>query len=620
MVEKKPRFLRRLWAWFSSLRVLFWLLTTLALLSLVGAFVIQNAPPHAYLELYGEGWSGIIFALGLDDVFGAFYFVALEVLLALSLVACVVNRLRGRLRSGAKTSGRVDFSFNVSTEPRRFITLTSSRLKRRGWKVKKPSEESLSAEHSAFGWWASLALHLGAVLFLLAGLFKVTLERESLLVLFEGQAQLLPPELGELEVVATDFDTLRDPNSDKVLTYYTELTTRPLDGEGSEPARIEVNHPHRLDGLTFYQYLVDERSPVELLVGPPEALEAYAAGLGAHLHSTLHPTAVELRAEAPPVEFEELSTPPEAAEEATPVGDAAEEALAPETTGGSDADSTPNAEDAPAALEEAATDEPVSPGPSPVETSSDVPPEPVRGGGFVQAPLGGDAVTLPDSPYRVRAREYLPADPDAGIGPAVIVELSRDGEVLAEGVPVYERQAGYTDPRLEELGLRLILGSVRYTSTPRPERPGEVEVLRCWGGDYPGEGSWIDSRSAGVLFVGFESGLGLTVGGADGDRVVLERPIDSDPTATAHLDEDTALAYRLADEEPITGLLVKRDPGLWLFWPAVALTALGSLLLLFFPHRRLWLSIVEGRAEIETRRLTEAELRRLLSPEGGGLG
>jgi len=185
---------------------------------------------------------------------------------------------------------------------------------------------------------------------------------------------------------------------------------------------------------------------------------------------------------------------------------------------------------------------------------------------------------------------------------------------------VYERQAGYTDPQLEELGLRLILGSVRYTSTQRPERPGEVEVLRCWGGDYPSEGSWIDSRSAGVLFVGFESGLGLTVGGADGDRVVLERPIDSDPTATAHLDEDTALAYSLADEEPITGLLVKRDPGLWLFWPAVALTALGSLLLLFFPHRRLWLSIVEGRAEIETRRLTEAELRRLLSPEGGGLG
>lgn len=618
MVEKKPRFLRRLWAWFSSLRVLFWLLTTLALLSLVGAFVIQNAPPHAYLELYGEGWSGIIFALGLDDVFGAFYFVALEVLLALSLVACVANRLRGRLRSGAKTSGRVDFSFNVSTEPRRFITLTSSRLKRRGWKVKKPSEESLSAEHSAFGWWASLALHLGAVLFLLAGLFKVTLERESLLVLFEGQAQLLPPELGELEVVATDFDTLRDPNSDKVLTYYTELTTRPLDGEGSEPARIEVNHPHRVDGLTFYQYLVDERSPVELLVGPPESLEAYAAELGAHIHSALYPTAVELRAEAPPVEFEELSTPPE-------------DAALPDDDGGTPADeetsesdpaavSPPVLDDAPAPLGEANTDEPVSPEPLPVETSSDVPPAPVRGGGFVQAPLGGEAVTLPDSPYRVRALEYLPADPDAGIGPAVIVELYRDGEVLADEVPVYERQAGYTDPRLEELGLRLILGSVRYTSTPRPERPGEVEVLRCWGGDYPGEGSWIASRLAGVLFVGFESGLGLTVGGPDGERVVLDRPLDSDPTATAHLDEDTALAYSLADEEPITGLLVKRDPGLWLFWPAAALTALGSLLLLFFPHRRLWLSIVDGRVEIETRRLTEAELRRLLSPEGGGLG
>jgi cytochrome c biogenesis protein len=70
----------------------------------------------------------------------------------------------------------------------------------------------------------------------------------------------------------------------------------------------------------------------------------------------------------------------------------------------------------------------------------------------------------------------------------------------------------------------------------------------------------------------------------------------SGPTATEVLSQGTpktvaGLSYTFVRERRFTGLIVARDPGVWLVWTGSALLVGGVFLVFFFPHRRIWLSI-----------------------------
>jgi|GEM_PF-5030706 len=548
---------RRVWNFLGSVRVFFWLVTALALVSLAGAFILQGGPPWAYTTLYGEGGAGFIFALGLDDVFHTFYFIALEAWTALALIACAVNRFRALGGRGAQ-DGR-DFTAqrtaNLPGEPRQFLQGIGGRLKRAGWRVKSFDGEALYADQGRWAWWASPMLHLGLVLFLAAGLVKFVSGQSAYLALFEGQTQLLPPRLAaELAVTATGFDTVVDPNSHRVLTYYTELS---VDGPGGrETPRIEVNEPYNRDGVTFYQSFVDELEPALLLIGTREDIASYARERTAYEGAPLVIESLELRL-----------TPLEGGEVA-------------------------------------------------------------RGTGFVTLELSDEPSPYPGTPWSVAVRGYYTnhmlvesgADTNANPepNPAVRLDLYSGGEPVVEGALVYRLHPEFLDPKLAAAGVSVELGAVRWTHLQEPALSGGVHPYRL----YPGEpseglgGTWfgLQDGTPALLVVDPPGGLLLTT--PEGE-LVLPAPVTADGGNISDLDSGLAVGYLNADAEPITGLEVKRDPGLVLFWAAVVLVALGGCLVFAFPWRRLWLRVEDRTLALKARRLPESELRKLLNPEGG---
>jgi cytochrome c biogenesis protein len=86
--------------WVSSMSGAVWILVIVAVLSLMGVLIGQNLPPEAYLDRYGEAFGTMIMRAGLSSVFSSWYFLLFVSVLAVSLVACSVGRLRRQVTAG----------------------------------------------------------------------------------------------------------------------------------------------------------------------------------------------------------------------------------------------------------------------------------------------------------------------------------------------------------------------------------------------------------------------------------------------------------------------------------------------------------------------------------------
>lgn len=316
----------RFWNFFGSLRVLFWLTTGIAAISLIGIFILQDGPPEAYDYLYGEGGASFIYALGLDHLFFTPYFIMLEAWYALALVVCSINRLRrgGRTKRKAYASFTAQQRFKVGGDQERFLGGVLSRLEKRGWKVQRGDDGATLATKGGWAWWASTALHLGVVFFLIAGSVKLIAGVKEDITLFEGQSIMLPVSLGtELELTAVDFETVIDPNSGKVLNYYTDLE---LNGPGAPPtAYVEVNYPFKYDGISIYQWFTDEGQSLRLIFAPEEELNRYIEELSNYQSSQIYPESVRVSLNITDGESTRLNGPLSIpiAEDATPFPDTA---------------------------------------------------------------------------------------------------------------------------------------------------------------------------------------------------------------------------------------------------------------------------------------------------------
>ncbi len=96
--------LEMLWNFLISMRTGLWIILILGLLTLAGTMIVQATPdalsdPEVYqawyeagpVQKYG-GWAPILSALGFYNIFSTWYFRALFAILAISILACSVNR------------------------------------------------------------------------------------------------------------------------------------------------------------------------------------------------------------------------------------------------------------------------------------------------------------------------------------------------------------------------------------------------------------------------------------------------------------------------------------------------------------------------------------------------
>jgi cytochrome c biogenesis protein len=83
---------RGLVATLTSLRLILWLVGILAAAMAVATVIPQNAPSEAYLKVFGTLLGPLIAKTTLRNIYGSWWFIGTFALLALSLVACVLQR------------------------------------------------------------------------------------------------------------------------------------------------------------------------------------------------------------------------------------------------------------------------------------------------------------------------------------------------------------------------------------------------------------------------------------------------------------------------------------------------------------------------------------------------
>lgn len=90
--EKEKIFLPSLWDSLSSVRLTIPLLIVLAVASIFGTLIPQNASPDEYLRIYKLSTYRILRILGFLDMYHAGWFIFLLALLSLNLIACSLRR------------------------------------------------------------------------------------------------------------------------------------------------------------------------------------------------------------------------------------------------------------------------------------------------------------------------------------------------------------------------------------------------------------------------------------------------------------------------------------------------------------------------------------------------
>jgi cytochrome c biogenesis protein len=270
--------LRRAWRQLTSMRTALLLLFLLALAAVPGAFLPQRGLNPVRVEEYfveHPDLAPVLDRLSLFDVYAAPWFAAVYLLLFVSLIGCLVPRIRlhGRaLRSQPPKAPahftRLPASDRWTTETSPDAVLDAARRELRGWRVAR-RDGALSAEKGYLRETGNLLFHVSLVALLagiaLGGLFGF---QGSALVV-EGKAfsstvalyddirpgrRFAPEDLVPFGFGLEDFEAEYDEEG-RALDFGADIAWTPDAGDpdaATSDYRLRVNHPLTIDSARLY--------------------------------------------------------------------------------------------------------------------------------------------------------------------------------------------------------------------------------------------------------------------------------------------------------------------------------------------------------------------------------
>ncbi len=275
--------LRAAWRRLTSMRTALVLLFLLAVAAVPGSLLPQRplnpSATRAYLSAHG-GWGRFLDALGLFDVFGSPWFAAIYLLLFVSLVGCLVPRIRVHARAlrraplpAPKNLDRLPESarFETADPPDRSAAAARAVLGRRWRVMQRPEEDgaiTLSAEKGYSRETGNLIFHVSllAALVLIAIGRLYTYEGNRIVVQghgfcnvvsqydswkpgrFAAEGRISPaPFCMDVSRFSATYTASGEPSQFRADVQYQPTVRAPL-----QPATIEVNHPLRLEGDRVY--------------------------------------------------------------------------------------------------------------------------------------------------------------------------------------------------------------------------------------------------------------------------------------------------------------------------------------------------------------------------------
>ncbi|HZK05019.1 MAG TPA: cytochrome c biogenesis protein ResB [Actinomycetaceae bacterium] len=265
---------RWIWRQITSMRVALMLLLLLAVAAVPGSFFPQRPQDPVAVAEYIEGnpaMGGILDRLGFFNVFGSPWFAAVYILLFISLIGCIVPRIRTHVRAVRTPPSRVPRHLTRFPAHVSFTTALSAedverRLLRRlrGYRV-RVGEDGISAEKGHLRETGNLLFHVALVGILLSfGFGQLSTYRGQALVVeghsfansvldydsFEAGALVdeaaLDPFRFTLETMTSEFSPTGRPEAFIAGVSVTEP------GNATYPAVIIPNEPLRTGGTAVY--------------------------------------------------------------------------------------------------------------------------------------------------------------------------------------------------------------------------------------------------------------------------------------------------------------------------------------------------------------------------------
>ncbi len=262
---------------FRSLKLTIALLILLAVLSIIGTLIVQNASRPEYIQRFGTGLYEVLNFFNLFDMYHSWWFSAILLLLVINLVTCSVHRLPGILSQISRGPGeledkmlktlpyvekvRIQNPFKKEDEIRSSLKKWS-----KNWvRIDTDSAVTLSSERGKLSRLGVPITHLSILIILVGGIIGSFYGFKGFVNILEGETvdRIFLRSKDEEISKPIDFSVRCDDfkiayynlpgRKEKHVKEYTSLVTILENGKEVLKKSVQVNHPLHYKGLAFYQ-------------------------------------------------------------------------------------------------------------------------------------------------------------------------------------------------------------------------------------------------------------------------------------------------------------------------------------------------------------------------------
>ena len=270
-MEKNKNIWDKLYDFFASIKLAVVLLFLLAVTSIIGTVIEQQASPDVY-DKYGPFWKSVILKLDLYDVYHSWWYILLIVLFAINLIVCSIKRLpyiyklvqfpKKELTPDREKSLPLLFKITLDASKLKEIKeRVVNLLKKYGYKVEVKEEGRniyIFADKKPWARYGVYIVHTGILIILIGALI-------SALFGYRGYMNLAPQTNSNLVTLFYSDKIIELPFYVKCNDFHIEFYPNGMpkayvadisiikDGKVVAHQKVKVNEPLEYDGIYFYQ-------------------------------------------------------------------------------------------------------------------------------------------------------------------------------------------------------------------------------------------------------------------------------------------------------------------------------------------------------------------------------
>lgn len=272
MTEKNDNLPDRIWDFFCSLKLTIVIMLLLAITSIIGTVLQQNAPAADYIKEYGQANYELFVKLQFVDMYHSWWFIGLLGLFSINLICCSIKNFPrvwkfvrepvlvaspSMLKNSANRA-----EYTCKEDRQQLATRLSGLLKKEFGKIIETEVDGklyLFAQKGIYSRFGAYMTHLSILIIMAGAIIGNVWGYKAYVNITEGtstdqvwsRSGQVPIDLG-FTVRCDNFDVSYYPNSRRPKDYNSDLVVLE-NGQEILRKRIEVNDPLTYKGITFYQ-------------------------------------------------------------------------------------------------------------------------------------------------------------------------------------------------------------------------------------------------------------------------------------------------------------------------------------------------------------------------------